>query len=70
MTADMTASSYATTPELSARSRKGLSRETMIERMLASDRTFDGRFLTGVLTTGIYCLPSCPAPMPPRSPPS
>ena len=22
---------------------------------------FDGRFLLGVLTTGIYCLPSCPA---------
>jgi len=23
--------------------------------------TFDGRFLMGVMSTGIYCLPSCPA---------
>lgn len=25
------------------------------------DRSFDGRFVTGVLTTGIYCRPSCAA---------
>ncbi|HTX60437.1 MAG TPA: bifunctional DNA-binding transcriptional regulator/O6-methylguanine-DNA methyltransferase Ada [Verrucomicrobiae bacterium] len=25
------------------------------------DRTFDGRFYTGVLTTGVYCRPSCSA---------
>jgi AraC family transcriptional regulator of adaptative response / DNA-3-methyladenine glycosylase II len=30
------------------------------------DRRFDGRFLVGVRTTGVYCLPSCPAPMPRR----
>ncbi|HEY0511643.1 MAG TPA: Ada metal-binding domain-containing protein, partial [Thermoanaerobaculia bacterium] len=36
----------------------------MIDRMLASDPAFDGRFLTGVLTTGIYCLPSCRARKP------
>jgi len=41
-----------------------LSRERMIERMLASDPTYNGRFLTGVLTTGIYCLPSCHARKP------
>ena len=29
------------------------------------DRTFDGRFVTGVLTTGIYCRPSCAARPPP-----
>ncbi|MEM1335643.1 MAG: Ada metal-binding domain-containing protein, partial [Actinomycetota bacterium] len=25
------------------------------------DRRFDGRFVTAVRTTGIYCRPSCPA---------
>lgn len=28
------------------------------------DAAWDGRFLTGVVTTGIYCLPSCPARKP------
>ncbi len=41
-----------------------LARERMIDRMLASDPAYDGRFLTGVLTTGIYCLPSCRARKP------
>jgi AraC family transcriptional regulator of adaptative response / DNA-3-methyladenine glycosylase II len=41
-----------------------LSRETMIQRMLASDAAYNGRFITGVLTTGIYCLPSCHARKP------
>jgi len=27
---------------------------------LARDRTYDGRFYTGVHTTGIYCRPVCP----------
>jgi AraC family transcriptional regulator, regulatory protein of adaptative response / methylated-DNA-[protein]-cysteine methyltransferase len=27
---------------------------------LARDRRFDGRFVTGVLTTRIYCRPTCP----------
>ena len=27
---------------------------------LARDRSFDGRFFTGVLTTRIYCRPTCP----------
>lgn len=31
------------------------------------DRSFDGRFVTGVLTTGIYCRPSCAARHPARS---
>lgn len=30
------------------------------------DRRFDGRFLVGVTTTGIYCKPSCPARRPQR----
>jgi AraC family transcriptional regulator of adaptative response/methylated-DNA-[protein]-cysteine methyltransferase len=33
----------------------------------ARDRAFDGRFITGVLTTGIYCRPSCPARHPHRA---
>ena len=32
----------------------------------ARDRSYDGRFITGVLTTGIYCRPSCPARHPKR----
>ena len=30
------------------------------------DRAFDGRFVTGVLSTGIFCRPSCPARHPRR----
>src|SRR5512133_424479 len=40
------------------------SEEHLYERILAKDASFDGRVLTGVLTTGIYCLPSCPARKP------
>lgn len=35
--------------------------------VLRRDRNFDGRFVTGVLTTGIYCRPSCAARHPARS---
>jgi AraC family transcriptional regulator, regulatory protein of adaptative response / DNA-3-methyladenine glycosylase II len=41
-----------------------LTHRTKIERFYARDRDFDGRFLTGVTTTGIYCLPSCAARRP------
>jgi AraC family transcriptional regulator of adaptative response/methylated-DNA-[protein]-cysteine methyltransferase len=34
--------------------------------VLGRDRSFDGRFVTGVLTTGIYCRPSCAARHPAR----
>lgn len=34
--------------------------------VLARDRALDGRFVTGVLTTGIYCRPSCAARHPRR----
>lgn len=34
--------------------------------VLRRDRAFDGRFVTGVLTTGIYCRPSCAARHPSR----
>jgi AraC family transcriptional regulator of adaptative response / DNA-3-methyladenine glycosylase II len=33
----------------------------MYSRFAASDPAWNGRFFTGVLTTGIYCLPSCRA---------
>jgi len=36
----------------------------MYERFLAGDPDYNGRFFTGVLTTGIYCLPSCRARKP------
>ncbi len=36
----------------------------MYARLLASDATCNGRFFTGVLTTGIYCLPACKARKP------
>ena len=34
---------------------------------LAKDRRFDGQFVTGVHSTGIYCRPSCPARPPKRA---
>jgi AraC family transcriptional regulator of adaptative response / DNA-3-methyladenine glycosylase II len=36
----------------------------MYAALLAGDSAFNGRFFTGVLTTGIYCLPSCKARKP------
>jgi AraC family transcriptional regulator of adaptative response / DNA-3-methyladenine glycosylase II len=36
----------------------------MYARLLANDASCNGRFFTGVLTTGIYCLPSCRARKP------
>ena len=34
--------------------------------VVAKDRRWDGQFVTGVLSTGIYCRPSCPARLPKR----
>ncbi len=34
---------------------------TCYAALLVRDRAFDGRFYTGVKTTGIYCRPVCPA---------
>lgn len=42
----------------------GLSPAQMCERFLASDPSCNGRFFTGVISTGIYCLPSCHAKKP------
>jgi AraC family transcriptional regulator of adaptative response/methylated-DNA-[protein]-cysteine methyltransferase len=40
--------------------------ETRWRIALAKDRRFDGAFVTGVHSTGIYCRPSCPARPPKR----
>lgn len=44
----------------------GLNDEQAWQAVLGRDRSFDGRFVTGVLTTGIYCRPSCSARHPRR----
>jgi AraC family transcriptional regulator of adaptative response/methylated-DNA-[protein]-cysteine methyltransferase len=44
----------------------GVSDERAWQAVEARDRTFDGRFVTGVLTTCIYCRPSCSARHPRR----
>jgi AraC family transcriptional regulator of adaptative response / DNA-3-methyladenine glycosylase II len=47
-----------------ARAKAALTDNFMYQRILEKNRLYDGRFVTGVLTTGIYCLPSCPARKP------
>lgn len=39
-------------------------RQVCLSAMTSKDSRFDGRFFTGVRTTGIYCRPSCPAMTP------
>ena len=39
---------------------QALDSRTCDRARLARDRRFDGRFFTGVLTTRIYCRPTCP----------
>ncbi|MHA2232968.1 MAG: Ada metal-binding domain-containing protein [Candidatus Hodarchaeales archaeon] len=41
-----------------------LTYERMLEASLARDATYDGKFYVGVLTTKIFCLPSCKAKKP------
>ncbi len=36
----------------------------MVTAMLNNDSTYNGKFYVGVLSTGIYCLPSCRAKAP------
>ncbi|MEN9675408.1 MAG: Bifunctional transcriptional activator/DNA repair enzyme Ada [Verrucomicrobiota bacterium] len=36
----------------------------MMRAFLSGDCSFDGLFVAGVRTTGIYCRPSCPARKP------
>jgi AraC family transcriptional regulator of adaptative response/methylated-DNA-[protein]-cysteine methyltransferase len=44
----------------------GLDPDTAWAAVMARDKAADGRFVTGVLTTGIYCRPSCAARHPKR----
>lgn len=34
--------------------------------LLSRDRRFDGQFIAAITSTGIYCRPSCPAPVRPK----
>ena len=60
----MTPAPETTTPAKPRKPR--LSPAQMYQRFLASDASFNGQFFTGVLSTGIYCLPSCRARKPLR----
>lgn len=51
------------TPPSSAKSAR-LTPARMYDRVLASDPDFNGRFFFGVISTGIFCLPSCRARKP------
>ena len=45
----------------------GLNTDDMYAAMVSRDRRFEGHFVVGVTTTGIYCRPGCPARTPRRS---
>ena len=62
MIALMSGTSAATQPQLFAPSLPP--RAEMERAFLASDATYDGIFVTGVRTTGIFCRPSCRARKP------
>src|SRR6476619_7214114 len=42
----------------------GLDRRALERARVSRDPRFDGRFFIAVTSTGIYCRPICPAPMP------
>jgi AraC family transcriptional regulator of adaptative response / DNA-3-methyladenine glycosylase II len=44
-----------------------LNSDDMYTAMVSRDRRFEGHFVVGVTTTGIYCRPGCPARTPRRS---
>jgi AraC family transcriptional regulator of adaptative response / DNA-3-methyladenine glycosylase II len=41
-----------------------IDQESCLAAFLGRDRRFAGRFYAGVTTTGVYCRPGCPAPLP------
>src|SRR5579884_4366698 len=43
-----------------------MNEDARYEAVRGRDARFDGEFFTAVLTTGIYCRPSCPAMTPKR----
>lgn len=56
------ATSHITNPGIS----KMIDDKTAWQAMSNRDRSYDGKFVTGVLSTGIYCRPSCAARHPKR----
>ena len=54
-------------PVTTARTTRGrMSDAQMYARFVSGDPAWNGAFFTGVITTGIYCLPSCRARKPKR----
>jgi AraC family transcriptional regulator of adaptative response / DNA-3-methyladenine glycosylase II len=49
---------------MGATESRGWDETQLYRQFLERNPEFDGQFLTGVITTGIYCLPSCPARRP------
>lgn len=49
---------------ITARSRRDLDADTCYRAVVARDARYDGRFFTGVTSTGVYCRPVCPARTP------
>lgn len=45
---------------------KPLHSEALWEAVKTRDRTYDGIFFFGVRTTGVFCRPGCPSPLPKR----
>ena len=41
-----------------------LTEDVMFKALLRKDKTFEGQFIVGVKTTGIFCRPSCTARKP------
>jgi AraC family transcriptional regulator of adaptative response / DNA-3-methyladenine glycosylase II len=58
------ASTSAPAPDDGGELRVDLDRDACYRALRTRDARFDGRFFTGVVSTGIYCRPICPAPTP------
>jgi AraC family transcriptional regulator of adaptative response / DNA-3-methyladenine glycosylase II len=43
-----------------------LDQDRLFEAIVNNDRSFDGRFFTGIVSTGVYCRPVCTARQPKR----
>ena len=43
-----------------------LDEDRCYDALVSRDRRFDGQFIAGITSTGIYCRPSCPAPVRPK----
>jgi AraC family transcriptional regulator of adaptative response / DNA-3-methyladenine glycosylase II len=49
-----------------AEAGSSLDEERLYRAVASRDRRFEGRFVVAVRTTGVYCRPGCPAPIPRR----